>query len=86
LEFDWNLGAKYWNSSFLEFVPTFWNRVGILESTSGLADALFKLPSMRTPTRTRSRARKQRTGLKIFGTKKYRQTFRLGGMGEIVIT
>ena len=32
LEFDWNLCAKYWNSSFLEFVPTFWNRVGILES------------------------------------------------------
>jgi hypothetical protein len=32
LESDWNRGAKHWNSSFLEFVPTFWNRVGILES------------------------------------------------------
>ena len=32
LEFDWNRGAKHWNSNFLEFVPTFWNRVGILES------------------------------------------------------
>ena len=32
LESDWNRGAKHWNSSFLEFVPTFWNRLGILES------------------------------------------------------
>lgn len=64
LESDWNLCAKHWNSNLLEQIPTYWNRVGILEPTSGLADALFKLPSMRTPTRTRSRARKQRTGLK----------------------
>ena len=32
LESDWNRGAKYWNSNFLEQIPIFWNRVGILES------------------------------------------------------
>ena len=81
LESDWNLCAKHWNSNLLEQIPTFWNRVGILEPTSGLADALFKLPSMPTPAPARSRARKQRTGLKNLGTKKYRPIFRLGGMG-----
>jgi hypothetical protein len=81
LESDWNLCAKYWNSNLLEQIPTYWNRVGILESTSGLADALFKLPSMPTPAPAQSRARKQRTGLKNLGTKKYRLAFRLSGMG-----
>ena len=75
LESDWNLCAKHWNSNLLEQIPTYWNRVGILEPTSGLADALFKLPSMRTPTRTRSRARKQRTGLKILRQKNTAQSF-----------
>jgi hypothetical protein len=69
LESDWNLCAKTWNSNLLEQIPTYWNRVGILESTSGLADALFKLPSMRTRTPARSRARRQRTGLKRLGQK-----------------
>jgi len=64
LESDWNLCAKHWNSNLLEQIPTYWNRVGILEPTSGLADALFKLPSMPTPAPARSRARRQRTGLK----------------------
>jgi len=32
LESDWNLCAKHWNSNLLEQIPTFWNRVGILES------------------------------------------------------
>jgi hypothetical protein len=32
LESDWNLCAKHWNSNFLEQIPTFWNRLGILES------------------------------------------------------
>jgi hypothetical protein len=81
LESDWNLCAITWNSNLLEQIPTYWNRVGILESTSGLADALFKLPSMPTPAPARSRARKQRTGLKNLGTKKYRLAFRLSGMG-----
>jgi hypothetical protein len=52
LESDWNLCAKHWNSNLLEQIPTYWNRVGILEPTSGLADALFKLPSMPNHTLT----------------------------------
>jgi hypothetical protein len=32
LESDWNLCAKHWNSNLLEQIPTYWNRVGILES------------------------------------------------------
>jgi hypothetical protein len=69
LESDWNLCAITWNSNKLEQIPTYWNRVGILESTSGLADALFKLPSMPAHAPARLRARRQRTGLKILGQK-----------------
>jgi hypothetical protein len=32
LESGWNLCAKHWNSNLLEQIPTYWNRVGILES------------------------------------------------------
>ena len=86
LEFDWNLCAKHWNSNLLEQIPTYWNRVGILEPTSGLGDALFKLPSMHTPTHTRSRARKQRTGLKSLRQKNTAQSFDWAVWGENVIS
>jgi hypothetical protein len=86
LESDWNLCAKHWNSNLLEQIPIYWNRVGILEPTSGLADALFKLPSMHTPTHTRLRARKQRTGLKILRQKNTAQSFDWAVMGENVIS
>ena len=79
LEFDWNLCAKHWNSNLLEQIPTYWNRVGILEPTSGLADALYKLPSM--PTRAHSHAREDKELVSKFWDKKYRPIFRLGGMG-----
>jgi hypothetical protein len=84
LESDWNLCAKHWNSNLLEQIPTYWNRVGILEPTSGLADALFKLPSMPTPAPARSRARRQRTGLKILGQKNTAKPFGLAVWGENV--
>jgi len=84
LESDWNLCAKHWNSNLLEQIPTFWNRVGILEPTSGLGDALFKLPSMPTPAPARSRARRQRTGLKILGQKNTAKPFGLAVWGENV--
>jgi len=64
LESDWNRGAKHWNSNLLEQIPTYWNRVGILESASPNPDALNKLPSMPAHALTWSRARRQRTGLK----------------------
>lgn len=80
LESDWNLCAKHWNSNLLEQIPTYWNRVGILEPTSPNPDALFKLPSMHTPTHTRSRAKTKNWSQKL-ETKKYRLAFRLSGMG-----
>ena len=83
LEFDWNLCAKHWNSNLLEQIPTFWNRVGILEPTSGLGDALYKLPSMPTHAHIVTRA-KTKNWSQNFGTKKYRPIFRLGGLGENV--
>ena len=64
LESDWNLCAITWNSNLLEQIPTYWNRVGILESASPNPDALNKLPSMPAHALTWSRARRQRTGLK----------------------
>ena len=69
LESDWNLCAKHWNSNLLEQIPTYWNRVGILEPTSGLADALFKLPSMHTPTHIVTRARTKNWFQKYRGKK-----------------
>ena len=83
LESDWNLCAKHWNSNLLEQIPTFWNRVGILEPMSGLGDALYKLPSMRTHAHIVTRARTKNWS-QNFGTKKYRPIFRLGGLGENV--
>ena len=80
LESDWNLCAKHWNSNLLEQIPTYWNRVGILEPTSGLADALYKLPSMPTHAHIVTRAKTKNWSQK-FGTKKYRPIFRLGGVG-----
>jgi hypothetical protein len=69
LESDWNLCAKHWNSNLLEQIPIYWNRVGILEPTSGLADALFKLPSMHTPTHIVTRARTKNWFQKYWGKK-----------------
>lgn len=83
LESDWNLCAITWNSNLLEQIPTFWNRVGILEPTSGLGDALYKLPSMPTHAHIVTRAKTKNWSQKI-ETKKYRPIFRLGGLGENV--
>ena len=69
LEFDWNLCAKHWNSNLLEQIPTYWNRVGILEPTSGLGDALYKLPSMRTHAHIVTRARTKNWFQKYRGKK-----------------
>ena len=69
LESDWNLCAKHWNSNLLEQIPIYWNRVGILEPTSGLADALYKLPSMHTPTHIVTRARTKNWFQKYWGKK-----------------
>jgi len=75
LESDWNLCAKHWNSNLLEQIPIYWNRVGILEPTSGLADALFKLPSMHTPTHIVTRARTKNWFQKYRGKKNTAQSF-----------
>ena len=85
LESDWNLCAKHWNSNLLEQIPTYWNRVGILESTSPKPDALNKLPSMHATAHTWSRARRQRTGLKILRQKNTAQSFDWAVWGENII-
>ncbi len=69
LESDWNLCAKHWNSNLLEQIPIYWNRVGILEPTSGLADALYKLPSMHTHAHIVTRARTKNWFQKYRGKK-----------------
>ena len=86
LESDWNLCAKHWNSNLLEQIPTYWNRVGILEPTSGLADALYKLPSMPTHAHIVTRA-KTKNWSQNFGTKKNTaQSFDWAVWGENVIS
>jgi hypothetical protein len=85
LESEWNRGAKHWNSNLLEQIPTYWNRVGILESTSPKPDALNKLPSMHATAHTWSRARRQRTGLKILRQKNTAQSFDWAVWGENII-
>ena len=100
LEFDWNPRQPFWNRVRVIItlrdvsmsVPIFWNKFqffGIVlefwNRASAYPDALFKRPSVPTPrVRVITRAKTKNWSQKR-ETKKYRQTFRLGGMGEIII-